>query len=396
MRRLARWVRDVTLERGEHAAVPVALERDGHGGYAFRLGLRAGFGGEATARIPVSRRTNPAPHPILKELHSCEVAGSMLEAANVHALMAKVSRLLEGIAPARVLPLCYFRAPAMDYEVPVYEEDGRVVSPVIGGPRLRARDLAGIRLHITRYLQSAGYVGDADEIEVGVVRPSDLRRVAPAAVFRSWAEPELWLPSVEGVSDEGPVVGALAHGFRLERAERPRAGAGLRPRPSAPAAPDVLALLRSVRAELGRAGHTRHPEAIYAAEVRPEIWAVAEARTEDTGTRLVAYLTDEDGARLELTVRRTGAGDVATALEDRHINAFLTSDEHALAAAVGRHLQACGYLRFAEEVQIQPAGPPRAERLDADAIRTLGGSLEVAAAPAPEPRKEEEPSWQSA
>ena len=67
---------------------------------------------------------NPSPHPILKEIHHCEVAGQTLEAANVYALKAKVERLLETIAPARALPLCYFRAPAMDYELPVYEQGG--------------------------------------------------------------------------------------------------------------------------------------------------------------------------------------------------------------------------------------------------------------------------------
>ena len=43
------------------------------------------------------------------------MAGQALEAANVYALGAKVARLLETIAPARALPLCYFRVPAMDY-----------------------------------------------------------------------------------------------------------------------------------------------------------------------------------------------------------------------------------------------------------------------------------------
>jgi hypothetical protein len=90
----------------------------------------------------VYRRINQAPHPILKEVHYCEVAGRNLEAANVYALKEKVAQLLDGIAPARTLPLAYFRVPAMDYSVPVYEDDGKIVSPVIGGPKLKADDLA--------------------------------------------------------------------------------------------------------------------------------------------------------------------------------------------------------------------------------------------------------------
>src|SRR5918999_514012 len=142
-------------DSGEHEPVPIYLERAEDDGYAFRLGVRAGFGGQETARIPVQRRTNPDPHPILKEIHYCEVAGRTLEAANLYALQEKVGRLLEAIAPARTLPLCYFRVPAMDYELPVYEQGGELTSPVLGGPKLRARDLAGIRRNVCRYLVSA-------------------------------------------------------------------------------------------------------------------------------------------------------------------------------------------------------------------------------------------------
>src|SRR3954452_6257380 len=111
------WARGVVEDRGEGTPVPIFLERGAGGeGYAFRLGVRAGFGGGETARIPVHQRLNHAPHPILKEVHWCEVAGRTLEAANVFALKEKVAALLDGIAPARVLPLAYFRVPDMDYE----------------------------------------------------------------------------------------------------------------------------------------------------------------------------------------------------------------------------------------------------------------------------------------
>src|SRR3954447_16208126 len=144
-------------DTGQRPELPVDLERSEDGGYAFRLGVRAGFSGQQTARIPISHRVNPDPHPLLEEIHSCEVAGMHLEAANVLALRAKVAAQLEMMAPGRALPLCYFRAPAMDYELAVYEEGGRLHVPVIGGPRLRATDLAGIRQHVCRYLTSAGY-----------------------------------------------------------------------------------------------------------------------------------------------------------------------------------------------------------------------------------------------
>ena len=365
------WIKGVVAETGEHEPVPIHLERTAEAdGYAFRLGVRAGFGGQQVARIPVGRRPNPAPHPILKEIHYCEVAGRTLEAANVYALKQKVARLLEGIAPARALPLCYFRVQAMDYELPVYETaGGQLATPVIGGPKLKAADLAGIRRLVCRYLESAGYVSEAEEVMVGVVRPRDLKRVPPAAVFRSHTDSELWLPSVEGTSPDGPVVGIVGHATELHRSERRRRGAGPSVEDTAPAAPDVVSLLRYVRTELARAGHPA-AEGAYAAEVRPEIWAVAEARTEDPGTRLVAYLSDAEVTRLELAVRRTGAGDVAVAVEDRGINLFLASDEDGLATQVGRHLAGTEFLRFAEEVEIHTAEAPRAERLGVESIGT--------------------------
>jgi hypothetical protein len=365
---LLTWVRRVIAEGGAHEPIPIHLERSSEHAYAFRLGVRAGFGGGETARIPVSRRVNPAPHPILKEIHYCEVAGATLEAANVYALRAKVARALETIAPGRTLPLCYFRAPAMDYELPVYEHGGWLTSPVLGGPRLRAHDLAGIRIQVCRYLESAGYVSSADEATVGVVRPRDLRRVPPAAVFRSQSDPDLWIPSVEGVSPEGPVIGVLGHAPQLQRPERRRKGAGPQVEDTAPAAPDVIALIRYLQTELGRAGEAG-ARGLYASEVRPEIWAAAEARTDDAGIRLVAHLTDEEGTRLELAVRRTGGGDLVVALEDRCVNVFLAPEEEGLAMQVGSHLTGTDFLRSPAEVEIHLAEAPRAEHLGVESIR---------------------------
>ncbi len=398
--RLWRWTRDVIADRGEHEPVPIHLERtpDGHG-YAFRLGVRAGFGGQETARIPVRQRVNPDPHPVLKEIHYAEVAGQTLEAANVHALKRKVGALLETIAPARTLPLCYFRVPAMDYELPVYEEGGEIRCPVLGGPRLHASDLAGIRSSVCRYLVSAGYVRDIEEVVVGVLRPRDLLRVSPAAVFRSHAEADIWIPSVEGTSPDGPVVGVLEVSPRLRHPERRRAGVGPAAREAAPAAPDVVALLRSLRAELVRTRGLEQPDALYASDVRPEIWAAAERRTEDCGKYLVAYLSDPEGTSLELTIRRTGAGDVATAIDMGGINVLLAGDEDALASQVGRFLAAADFLRFSEEVEIRAVHTPRAERLDADSIWTFGdGGSEAPAVVANEggggaPAKEVEATW---
>ena len=128
-------------------------------------------------------------------------------------------------------------------------------------------------------------------------------------------------------------------------------------------------------------------DALYASEVRPEIWTVAEARTEDSGRTLVAHLSDEDQTRLELTIRHTGAGDVAAALIDSEISTFLAPDEDALARMIGRYLHEREFLRFAEEIEIHSPAPPRADRLEADDIWTYGDgadALRVGAANRPE------------
>jgi hypothetical protein len=213
-------------------------------------------------------------------------------------------------------------------------------------------------------------VHDPEEVTVGVLRPSDLSLVPPAAIIRSLGDGDVWIPTVEGSSAEGPVVGVLGHAAQLRPAERRRAGAGPAAQDTAPAAPDVVSLIRFVRAELERMRSKTDRDALHATEVRPEIWAAAERRTEDAGTRLVAYLDDGESTRLSLNVRRTGAGDFAVALEDSHINVFLARSENALCRQVGSYLAAGGFLRFAEEVEIHPAEPPRSERLDTDSIWT--------------------------
>src|ERR687888_368278 len=49
----------------------------------------------------------------------------------VYALREKVRRQLEVIAPARSLPLCYFRAPRFDYSLAVYQQGAHLVCPVL-------------------------------------------------------------------------------------------------------------------------------------------------------------------------------------------------------------------------------------------------------------------------
>jgi hypothetical protein len=356
----------VGLERNPRAVVELGAENPPDVPlYVLRVGISGGFGG-ARAGLPVMRHENPSPHPILKEIYHCEVAGKTLEAANVYALRDKVERQLEVIAPARSLPLCYFRAPRFDYSLPVYEEGSRLVCPVLTGPKIKAHGLAALRDPLVRWLRSAGYLAGDEEPEVLVVRPSDVRLVPPAAVIRCLGDPGLWLPAVEGASEEGPVVGLLSHPAELRAEERRRRGAPAEQAP--PSAPDVSGLLRYIGHEMSVRGRLRDPWALYAATVRPEIWARTEELTDPTTRRLSCHL--EGGARLEVPIRHTAAGEVVAGLRDRGIAVFLAGDADTLAASVARYLIELEFLSHQGEMRVEAAVERPAESLDPDTIWT--------------------------
>jgi hypothetical protein len=169
------------------------------------------------------------------------------------------------------------------------------------------------------------------------------------------------------------VVGVLVRSGELRPPERRRAGLVSDAAP--PAAEDVVGLLRYLQTETDRSRRGIDGAALYAAEVRHAVWADAEGRTTDAGTRLSAYLSDEVSTRLELPVRRTGAGDLVTALEDQGITVFLAPDEAALAVRVGRYLVDQGFLDSAARIDVHAVEPPRAERLEADEIWTHGDTV---------------------
>jgi hypothetical protein len=357
------WFVRTVRETVPHERIPIELERNRDAVvemgaknppdmplYRFRLGLRAGFSGEARATIPVFRRVNPNPHPVLKEIFYCEIAGTVAEAANVEALREKTARMLETLAPGKSLPLAYFRVPAVDYSLPVYEDDGRIVCPVIVGSKLKAKDLATMRGHVFRYLVGAGYVTDHSQVELWVLRPSDFRLVPPAAIITSVEEPDLWFPTVEGRSQEGSVIGVLGEGAELRTDEHARAG--FESASGAPAATDVTALLRLIGTRLAESGRIESPFDLHAGEVRPEIWARTERVTDDVGRRLTCWLETEEVTKLELPLRRTAAGELVTALQDQGICVFVAADEPELAGRVGRYLSRHGFLRWQDAVEV--------------------------------------------
>jgi hypothetical protein len=369
----------IDIERNPAAVVELGAENPPDVPlYVLRVGVRGGFG-RVRAGLPVYRRQNPSPHPVLKEIYQCEVAGKVLEAANIYALREKVQRQLEVIAPARSLPLCYFRAPRYDYSLPVHEEGSHLVCPVLTGPRIKAGSLATLREPVMRHLLTAGYLIADEEPDLLVVRPSDLRLVPPAAVIRCLDDPALWIPTVEGSSSEGPVIGLLAHPAELAtETQRWRGAPAIAPPPSAP---DVAALLRYIGHEMAVRGRLVNPWTLYATGVRPEIWARTEELTNSTNTTLSAHL--EGGPPLRVPVRHTAAGEAVGALREQAIAVFLAGDHDALGEVIGRYLVAAGFLRDPADLRPEMVTQVPSERLDPDSIWT-GAPREPAAAPGQE------------
>jgi hypothetical protein len=314
---ILRWARDVVVaqELGEPPALRMSAD-----GAGFEVDLRDG----GRIRLPVSRRPNPSPHPILKEIHACEVAGRTLEAESTEALAERVVAALETIAPGGRLPLLWFRAPATGYEVAAYRDGDDVACPVLGaGRRLKAPTVAALRREVTRNLVSGGQLHEDDELEVRMLRAADARRIAPRAVLSSERQ---WLPCV---GDDGGL-----------RTLDPVGGAPVE-------AGDLLTLLREARR---RSGDAR----LHAVDVDPDAWHEAAGATRPSGMRLTAEPQSGSGPRLELEVRRLPAGDLAAAVDDDGIQVFLAADERALAELVGNRLARSGFVAFPGEVETLP------------------------------------------
>jgi hypothetical protein len=319
------WVRDVIADHGDVAPIPVRVE-EGAGGCFLVAGVNGG-----AARIAVDRRRNPAPHPILKEIHSCEVAGRRLEAESPEALRRKVAAMLEGLAPGRDLPLAYFRAPAAGYELPVYADEDHIVAHAFGGPRSRARDLAGVRAHVARHLVSAGYVAAEDDLEVALVDPVDLCLIEPTAAFRSLADEELWLPWIDRSHAADP---------RIDRLGLDASGDA-----------DVLAVLAWLRDQASGQWTVDSAEFLYASGVRPAAWSTAQRGCSDAGMLVLAEI-DGDAPRLELPVLRTATGELVVALDCGGIDVFLGATPHELATLIGMRLVRHGCVPSPDRVAV--------------------------------------------
>ena len=187
------------------------------------------------------------------------------------------------------------------------------------------------------------------------------------------------MPTVEGASDEGPVVGLLAHPAELREGD----AAAARRRTPPPSAPDVTALLRYVGAEMVQsAARPAIPWALYASDVRPEIWARTEELTEPT-TRARSSCHMEGGEHLECPMRHTRRRRARRRAAARRRDHRVSRRRRRRAQRGRRPLPRRGGLpaRRRATCASETVSAPPAEALDPDAIWT--GSRRLGASPAP-------------
>ena len=211
-----------------------------------------------------------------------------------------------------------------------------------------------------------------------VLRPSDLRLVPPAAVIRSLDDP--------------------ACGCRRSRAPPPRArwsaclpsppscateaagGAARRAWPLPPPPPtSARCCATSARDDRPRA-RSSSPWTLYAAEVRPEIWA----RTEELHRRHRPRPGGASGGRRRRSRCRCATprrGEAVGAISDQGIAVFLAGDHDALATAIGRYLVASGFLR--DRADLRPEVGRRRRRPSGWTRTRSGPARRPASAPGP-------------
>ena len=244
---------------------------------------------------------------------------------------------LEPIAPGRSLPLCYFRAPAMDYELPVYEHGLALVCPVLGGPKPEgARPRRHPRLRSAATWSRRATCGRRTRCRgarAPSARPAPRRRPQPC--FRSpRTSRSSGSPPSRASRPRARWSACVGHAAELGGASAAAGRRAARARTPPSAAPTSLALLRYLAAELGRAGSGLDPWTSTPPTSGPEIWAAAEARTEDAGAGSSRTSRDGESTRLELaSAAHAARAIVAVRARGRGISVFLAADEDALADA---------------------------------------------------------------
>lgn len=302
-----------------HGADPRAVPR-----YFYTVRL----GGEGQARLPVYWDPRPQSRdPLVREAYRVRVAGTTLEAGNLHVLgeqvRVAVGALLAGGGPPRFWLLNGSSA------IPVYCNGSSYVA-LTDGPRLWGTDLAQLRERYAHYLAACNG-GRCGPVTVALLSPEDLDVHRPEAVF---VGPGLWVPAFAG-DGKLTAVGPKDRSW------------------SAPAeAEGLLDLWGTVAGDLVTQGLLPGLAALWVCDLSGPCRTALRDSSEPTGLvlRFVSFSGTGTG-RVTLPVLRLGRWVFATCQEFHCLH--VAEDLATLREGLSAHLQQAGVVPGADDVVLE-------------------------------------------
>jgi hypothetical protein len=160
--------------------------------YFFELGLSRVIEGGGQATLPVYWRPNTSPHPMLKEIYSVEVAGIMVEKANILAVEKALPDAVQSLANYGTLPYYFIDIPGRA-RIPVYLVDGKLQTRVGDDAQLEEDDVGQLWHALGDYLIPTRVTNSREEVTVSLLFWKELRIYPPAFIFRN-GKGKIWIP----------------------------------------------------------------------------------------------------------------------------------------------------------------------------------------------------------
>lgn len=212
-------------------------------------------------RVPVYWRPNESPDLLMREIWSCEVAGTRLEKANLQALGKAVEQTVQGLLKGSSLPSHFLYLRPRGFWIPVYpERRGGYRAYLLGGLQFAGDDLEELWGKTCRHLREVDRLSDSSELAVYLCAGENLQLCPPGLTFRyekrggvSWI-PVFYRKAVTGgieiCCDAPGLEGGNGWTRHLE---------------------DLWSLRNRIVARLVGSGAIGSPGDLWLAEVRPEI-----------------------------------------------------------------------------------------------------------------------------
>ncbi|MCM8778547.1 MAG: hypothetical protein NC834_02005 [Candidatus Omnitrophica bacterium] len=142
--------------------------------YFFEVNLDNVVPSGGASNIAVYWRPNPERHPILKEIYSCEIAGTVLEKGNLSALKKILPDFIEGLVNYKTLPYYYINIFG-EIRTPVYLVEKKLQVRFSDGAYFSGLDISSIYKKIIGHFISTRRIKQEEEIELGLLYWKELR-----------------------------------------------------------------------------------------------------------------------------------------------------------------------------------------------------------------------------